>query len=52
MEFLRWVSGVVVFTLALGPIFKFGGDMAPLLLVLDVIVYGIAMTYGRKKKIS
>ena len=52
MEFLRWVGGIILFTCALGPIFKFGGDMAPLLLILDVVVYGIAMTYGRKRKTS
>ncbi|HEY8805184.1 MAG TPA: hypothetical protein VIM42_08800 [Clostridium sp.] len=52
MEFLRWVGGIVVFIWAFNLIFKFGGNMAPLLTVISPVVFIIAMTFGRKKRAS
>ncbi|MGH4122566.1 MAG: lmo0937 family membrane protein [Clostridium sp.] len=49
MGFLRWLGGIVVFFWALGLIFRIGGSMIHLLLVLAAIVFVVNMILGRKK---
>ena len=49
MGFLRWIGGIVVFFWVLGLIFKIGGSMIHLLLVIAAIVFIIDMVFGRKK---
>ncbi|MBU3158547.1 lmo0937 family membrane protein [Clostridium frigoris] len=49
MGFLRWIGGIIVFFWALGLIFKIGGGMIHILLVIAVIVFILDMISGRKK---
>ncbi|MGH4139978.1 lmo0937 family membrane protein [Clostridium sp.] len=49
MGFLRWLGGIVVFFWALGLIFKIGGSMIHLLLVVAAIVFIVDMVFGRKR---
>ena len=49
MGFLRWLGGIVVFFWALGLIFRIGGSMIHLLLVVAAIVFIVDMIFGRKK---
>ncbi|MBU3143617.1 lmo0937 family membrane protein [Clostridium sp. CF012] len=49
MGFLRWIGGIVVFFWALGLIFKIGGSMIHLLLVVAAIVFIVDMIFGRRK---
>ena len=49
MGFLRWIGGIVVFFWVLGLIFKIGGSMIHLLLVIAAIVFIIDMIFGRRR---
>ena len=49
MGFLRWIGGIVVFFWALGLIFKIGGGMIHLLLVIAAIVFIMDMIFGRRR---
>ena len=49
MSFLRWVGGLVVFFWLLGFLFKIGGGMIHLLLVIAVIVFLFDMVTRRRK---
>lgn len=49
MGFLRWVGGIIVLFWALGLIFKIGGSMIHMLLVIAAIVFIVDMISGRKK---
>jgi hypothetical protein len=49
MGFLRWIGGIVVFFWALGLIFRIGGSMIHLLLVVAAIVFIVDMIFGRKR---
>ncbi|WP_298845111.1 lmo0937 family membrane protein [Clostridium sp.] len=49
MGFLRWLGGIIVFFWVLGLIFKIGGGMIHILLVVAVIVFIVDMITGRKK---
>jgi hypothetical protein len=52
MGFLRWVGGVVILFWLLGFLFKIGGSMIHLLLVIAVIVFLFDMVAGRRKSKS
>jgi len=49
MGFLRWVGGIIVFIWALGLIFRIGGSMIHLLLVIAAIVFIVDMISGKRK---
>ncbi|MBU3126189.1 MULTISPECIES: lmo0937 family membrane protein [Clostridium] len=49
MGFLRWLGGIVIFFWALGLIFRIGGSMIHLLLVVAAIVFVVDMIFARKK---
>jgi hypothetical protein len=48
MGFLRWLGGIVVFIWVLGFIFKAGGSMIHILLVVAAIVFIFDFVFGRK----
>lgn len=52
MRLLRWVGGIVVLFWALGLVFRIGGTMIHLLLVMAAIVFIVDMSLerGRKRK--
>jgi len=49
MGFLRWIGGIIVLFWVLGLIFKIGGGMIHILLVIAVIVFIVDMITGRTK---
>jgi len=49
MGFLRWIGGIVVFFWALGLIFRIGGNMIYILLVIAAIVFIVDMIFGRRR---
>ena len=49
MGFLRWIGGIIVFFWILGLIFRIGGGMIHILLVIAIIVFIVDMISGRKK---
>ena len=49
MGFLRWIGGIIVFFWVLGFIFKIGGGLIHILLVIAAIVFIVDMISGRKK---
>ena len=49
MGLLRWIGGIVVFFWVLGLIFKIGGGMIHLLLIVAAIVFIIDMVSGKRK---
>ncbi|MBX4266247.1 lmo0937 family membrane protein [Clostridium estertheticum] len=49
MGFLRWLGGIIVLFWVLGLIFKIGGGMIHLLLVIAAVVFIVDMISGRKK---
>jgi hypothetical protein len=50
MTFLRWLGGIVVFFWILGLIFRIGGAMIHLLLIVAAIAF-IWDLFSRKRKI-
>jgi len=48
MGFLRWLGGIVVFFWVLGLIFRIGGGMIHILLVIAVIVFIVDLIVGRR----
>lgn len=49
MGFLRWLGGIVVFFWLLGFIFRVGGGLVHILLVVAAIVFIIDYITGRNK---
>ena len=47
MGFLRWLGGIVIFFWVLGIIFRIGGGMIHLLLVVAAIVFIVDLVIGR-----
>ena len=50
MAFLRWLGGIVVFFWLLGFIFKIGGAMIHILLVVAAIAFVVDFFTGSKNK--
>ncbi|GEM_PF-5064035 len=50
MGFLRWIVLIVVFVWALGVIFKIGGSMIYLLLIIAVLVIPMTVDSGKNKR--
>ncbi|MBZ9687717.1 lmo0937 family membrane protein [Clostridium estertheticum] len=49
MGFLRWIGGIVVFFWALGLIFRIGGSMIHLLLIVAAIVFIVDLFLGKRR---
>ena len=49
MGFLRWLGGIVIFFWLLGLLFRIGGSMIHLLIVIAVIVFIFEFIFGRRK---
>lgn len=49
MAFLRWLGGFVVFFWLLGLLFKVGGNLIHLLLVVAAIIFIFDAILGRRK---
>ena len=49
MGFLRWIGGIVVLFWALGLIFRIGGGMIHVLLVIAAIVFIVDMITGKRR---
>lgn len=49
MGILRWIGGIVVLFWALGLIFRIGGGMIHILLVIAAIVFIVDMISGRSR---
>jgi len=49
MGFLRWIGGVVILFWALGLIFKIGGGLIHILLVIAAIVFIVDMISGKRR---
>lgn len=49
MALLRWIGGIVVFFWILGFIFRIGGALIHLLLVVAVIVFLYDLIFGRRR---
>ena len=49
MGFLRWLGGIIIFFWILGLIFRIGGGMIHLLLVVATIVFIVDLVIGRGK---
>jgi len=48
MGFLRWIGGIVVFFWLLGFLFKIGGGLIHMLLVIAVIVFIVDRITGKR----
>jgi hypothetical protein len=49
MAFLRWIGGIVVFFWLLGLVFKIGGGLIHILLVVAAIVFILDFLKGKVK---
>ncbi len=49
MTFLRWLGGFVVFFWILGLLFRIGGSLINVLLVVAAIIFIIDVIFGRNK---
>ena len=50
MGLLRWIGGVVILFWALGLIFRIGGGLINMLLVIAVIVFVVDMISGKRRR--
>ncbi|HEY8891437.1 MAG TPA: lmo0937 family membrane protein [Clostridium sp.] len=49
MGILRWIGGIVVLFWALGLIFRIGGGMIHILLIIAAIVFIVDMISGKRR---
>jgi hypothetical protein len=49
MGFLRWVGGIIICFWALGLIFRIGGGLIHILLVIAVIAFIVDMISGKRR---
>ena len=49
MAFLRWLGGIVVFFWLLGFLFKIGGNLVHILLIVAAVVFIIDFITGRAR---
>jgi len=49
MGCLRWLGGIVVFFWLLGLLFRIGGGLIHLLIVVAVIVFIVDLIFGKRK---
>lgn len=51
MAFLRWLGGFVVLFWLIGLIFRIGGSLINILLLVAAIIFVIDVIFGRKRTI-
>ncbi|NLZ48933.1 MAG: lmo0937 family membrane protein [Clostridiales bacterium] len=49
MTILRWIGGFVVFFWLLGLLFKIGGSLINILLVVAAVIFIVDVIFGRNK---
>lgn len=49
MTILRWIGGIVVFFWLLGLLFKIGGSLINILLVVAAVIFIVDVIFGRNK---
>lgn len=49
MAFLRWLGGFVILFWLIGLIFKIGGNLINLLLLVAALIFIVDVLFGRKK---
>lgn len=49
MVFLRWLGGIVLLFWLIGLIFRIGGNLINLLLIVAAIIFVVDALFGRKK---
>ena len=49
MDFLRWLGGFVVLFWLIGLIFRIGGSLINILLLLAAVIFVIDAIFGRRK---
>jgi hypothetical protein len=49
MNFLRWLGGFVVFFWLIGLLFRIGGGLINLLLIIAAVIFIVDAIFGRKK---
>jgi len=49
MGFLRWIGGIVILFWAIGLIFRIGGGMIHILLIIAAIVFIVDMISGKRR---
>lgn len=49
MAFLRWLGGIVVFFWLLGLLFRMGGSLIHILLIVAAVVFIIDYIFGRNR---
>lgn len=49
MAFLRWLGGIVILIWLIGLIFKIGGSLINILLLVAAIIFVVDALMGRKK---
>lgn len=51
MNFLKWLGGIVVLFWLIGLLFKIGGNLINLLLLVAVFIFVVDAIWGRKKDV-
>ncbi|NLM36338.1 MAG: hypothetical protein GX206_12935 [Clostridiales bacterium] len=49
MTILRWIGGFVVFFWLLGLLFRIGGSLINILLVVAAVIFTVDVIFGRNK---
>lgn len=49
MAFLRWLGGIVLFFWLIGLIFRIGGNLINLLLIVAALIFVFDAIFGRRK---
>ena len=49
MNFFRWLGGLIVFFWLIGLLFRIGGGLINLLLIIAAVIFIIDAVLGRKK---
>lgn len=49
MNFFRWLGGLIVFFWLIGLLFRIGGGLINLLLIIAAVIFIVDAVFGRKK---
>jgi hypothetical protein len=49
MNFFRWLGGLIVFFWLIGLLFRIGGSLINLLLIIAAVIFIVDAVFGRKK---
>ena len=48
MKFLKWIGGIILFIWLIGLLFRVGGNLIHILLIIAVIVFISDQVFGKK----